>query len=76
MWPSFLSILGGLGKPWQQGAIQGIWSSAGSLASVAGLTVGGVLYTTTGTATFTMAGMTFVVVCLLSVCLRGALSVA
>lgn len=54
----------------------GVASSAGSLASVAGLTVGGVLYTTMGTATFTMAGMTFVVVCLLSVYLRGAFSLA
>lgn len=76
MWPSFLSILGGLGNRGQQGSIQGISSSSGSLASIAGLTVGGVLYTTIGTTTFIIAGITFTLVCLLSVYLRSALSAA
>jgi MFS family permease len=43
MWPSFLSVLSRhAGK--MQGAVQGLASSAGSLASIAGLLLGAVLY--------------------------------
>lgn len=44
MWPSFRSLLGQLGGAGDQGYIQGVASSAGSLASVVGLVVGGLLY--------------------------------
>ena len=74
MWPSFLAIIGGVGTENQQGYIQGVASSAGSLASIVGLTVGGVLYTVLGTRTFTIAGAIFGVVLLLSVYLRVRLS--
>jgi DHA1 family tetracycline resistance protein-like MFS transporter len=44
MWPSFLSILSRVAGHNYQGAIQGLASSAGSLASIVGLIVGGILY--------------------------------
>ena len=44
MWPSFLSILSRVAGHKYQGAIQGLASSAGSIASIFGLLIGGVLY--------------------------------
>lgn len=73
MWPSFLSILGSIGSRRQQGYIQGVASSSGSLASVVGLTVGGVLYTAAGTVTFMIAAAMFVLVFLLSIHLGSRL---
>lgn len=73
MWPSFLSILGSIGSRRQQGYIQGVASSSGSLASVVGLTVGGVLYTAAGTVTFVFAAAMFVLVFLLSIHLGSRL---
>ena len=62
MWPSFLSILGGLGDTREQGFIQGVASSAGSLASIIGLVIGGVLYNALNTITFAVAGIIFLAV--------------
>jgi MFS family permease len=45
MWPSFLSILSDRAGETHQGYIQGIGNSAGSLASIAGLLLGGILFT-------------------------------
>jgi MFS family permease len=44
MWPSFLSILAKTAGNAYQGFIQGVASSFGSLASIIGLTIGGLLY--------------------------------
>ena len=44
MWPSFLSILSRVAGHKYQGAIQGIAGSVGSIASIFGLLIGGVLY--------------------------------
>jgi DHA1 family tetracycline resistance protein-like MFS transporter len=44
MWPSFLSLLADRAGTDNQGYIQGIGNSAGSLASIAGLLVGGALF--------------------------------
>jgi MFS transporter, DHA1 family, tetracycline resistance protein len=44
MWPSFLSILSRVAGHKYQGAIQGLASSAGSIASIIGLILGGILY--------------------------------
>ena len=74
MWPSFLSILGNFGNETQQGYIQGIASSSGSLASIVGLTIGGILYATLGTAAFGIAGAVFGMVVLLSIYLRTQLT--
>jgi len=45
MWPSFLSLLSERAGDENQGYIQGLGNSAGSLASIAGLLVGGALFT-------------------------------
>lgn len=45
MWPSFLSLLSDRAGESNQGFIQGLGNSAGSLASIAGLLVGGILFT-------------------------------
>ena len=69
MWPSFLSLLGSLGDVSDQGYIQGVASSAGSLASIVGLIIGGILYSILGTVTFAIAGGVFIVVFGLSLAL-------
>ncbi len=46
MWPSYLSILSERAGEDHQGYIQGIGNSAGSLASIAGLLFGGLLFNT------------------------------
>ncbi len=62
MWPSFLSILSKRAGYVYQGAIQGVASSFGSLASIIGLIIGGVLYNLIGGFTFLIsAGIIFVV---------------
>ena len=52
MWPSFMSILSKRAGTDNQGAIQGVASSFGSLASIIGLIIGGVLYNLIGGSTF------------------------
>jgi DHA1 family tetracycline resistance protein-like MFS transporter len=44
MWPSFLTLLSESAGEKTQGYVQGIGNSAGSLASIVGLLIGGVLY--------------------------------
>ena len=62
MWPSFLSILSKRAGYVYQGAVQGVASSFGSLASIIGLIIGGVLYNLIGGFTFLIsAGIIFVV---------------
>jgi len=62
MWPSFMSILSRRAGTILQGAVQGIAGSFGSLASIIGLIVGGVLYDLVGSATFLVsAGVIFAV---------------
>ena len=62
MWPSFLSILSKRAGYIYQGAVQGVASSFGSLASIVGLIIGGVLYNLIGGFTFLIsAGIIFVV---------------
>ena len=62
MWPSFLSILSKSAGNAYQGFIQGVASSFGSLASIVGLIIGGLLYNLIGGSTFLIsAGIIFVV---------------
>jgi predicted MFS family arabinose efflux permease len=70
MWPSFLSLLSKRGGTEVQGAVQGIAGSAGSLASIVGLILGGVLYELLGPITFFVSGGVIVSVFLLSIRLR------
>ena len=62
MWPSFLSLLSKIAGNAYQGFIQGVASSFGSLASIVGLIIGGLLYNLIGGFTFLIsAGIIFVV---------------
>ena len=71
MWPSFLALLANAAGERFQGAIQGFGSSVGSLASIAGLIAGGILYETVGGVTFVgSAGLTLLVAALVLVYTR------
>jgi MFS family permease len=62
LWPSFLSILSKRAGTVHQGAVQGAAGSVGSLASIIGLTIGGLLYNLLGGITFLIsAGVIFTV---------------
>jgi MFS transporter, DHA1 family, tetracycline resistance protein len=66
MWPSFMSILSRFAGEVHQGAVQGVASSVGSLASIIGLIIGGLLYNTIGSPTFLVAASIIFVVFVLS----------
>ncbi|GAB5525351.1 MAG: MFS transporter [Roseivirga sp.] len=66
MWPSFLSILSRYAGDEQQGAVQGVANSSGSLASIIGLILGGWLYGNIGNVTFYTAAALLFVIFLLS----------
>ena len=62
MWPSFMSILSRRAGSKLQGAVQGVAGSFGGLASIFGLTLGGLLYNSIGGFTFLIsAGVIFVI---------------
>ena len=62
MWPSVVSILSKSARTTHQGAVQSIASGFASLASIIGLTEGGLLYNLLGSTTFVIsAGVIFVV---------------
>ena len=62
MWPSFLALLSKLAGSRHQGAVQGFSGSVGSLASIVGLLVGGVIYGVVGSQVFLVsAGLAFAV---------------
>ncbi|WP_299461785.1 MFS transporter [uncultured Microscilla sp.] len=62
MWASFLSILAKIPPPHYQGYVQGIANSFGSLASIMGLIIGGIIYSSLGSYTFLLAaGIIFIV---------------
>ena len=65
MWPSFLSLLSRKGTPQMQGAIQGYGNSMGSMASMFGLILGGMLFETIQTQVFVIGTVIFLVVTLL-----------
>ena len=66
MWPSVLSLLSKAAGTKYQGTVQGYAGSLGGLASIVGLTAGGMLYTELGSVTFLIAGITIYIVFLLS----------
>jgi MFS transporter, DHA1 family, tetracycline resistance protein len=62
MWPSIMSILSRRAGPVYQGAVQGVAGSVTGVASIIGLTTGGVLYNIFGGLTFLVsAGVIFAV---------------
>ncbi|WP_211237840.1 MFS transporter [Aquimarina latercula] len=65
MWPSFLSLLSKTGNPTMQGAIQGYGNSMGSLASIFGLVLGGIMFESIGVIIFIIGSWIFLVILLL-----------
>ncbi len=62
MWPSVMSILSNRAGIVYQGTVQGVANSFGSLASIIGLMIGGLLYNLLGATTFLVsAGVIFTV---------------
>ena len=62
MWPSFMSILSTRAGTVHQGAVQGLAGSFGGVASIIGLTTGGLLYNLIGASVFLVsAGVIFIV---------------
>jgi MFS family permease len=66
MWPSVMSILSKRAGTIYQGAVQGVASSFASLASIIGLTTGGLLYNLIGTTTFLISAVVIFIVFILS----------
>lgn len=66
MWPSFLSLLSKYAGDEQQGAVQGVANSVGSLASILGLLLGGWLFGIVGNVTFYTAAGLLLLIFLLS----------
>ncbi|MEM8907855.1 MAG: MFS transporter, partial [Bacteroidota bacterium] len=67
MWPSFLSMLSAMGDSASQGTIQGFGASMGSLASVFGLLLGGLLVESIGNAVFIIGTFLFGLIFSLSI---------
>ena len=66
MWPSFMSILSRRAGTAHQGAVQGLASSFGGVASIIGLTTGGLLYSLVGAATFVVSAAVIFTVFIMS----------
>ena len=66
MWPSYLAVLSKLGGDKQQGSVQGTANSAGSLASILGLILGGYFYGLIGPSVFLGTAGVLAIVFLLS----------
>ena len=66
MWPSFMSVLSRVAGNENQGVIQGVASSFGSIASIIGLILGGVLYSIIGASTFLIGAAVIFVVFIMS----------
>ena len=71
MWPSVLSLLSLAAGRRYQGAVQGLAGSAGAIASILGLLVGGVLYTKLESEAFGLSSLTIFAVFLLAFRLRN-----
>ena len=71
MWPSVLSLLSKAAGKKYQGSVQGFAGSLGSLASIIGLILGGILYSTIGVLTFLISACTIYLVFILSFRLLG-----
>jgi MFS transporter, DHA1 family, tetracycline resistance protein len=66
MWPSIMSILSKRAGTRYQGVVQGVASSFTSLASIIGLTTGGILYDLIGGTTFLISAAVIFIVFMLS----------
>jgi MFS family permease len=70
-WPSFMTILSKVAGSRHQGAVQGFGGSVGSLASIVGLLLGGLLYSRLGGSIFLVSAVLIFVVSVLSFKLRS-----
>jgi MFS family permease len=70
MWPSFLSLLSKVAGRKHQGTVQGFASSSGSLASIIGLLLGGLLYEILDGSVFFIAGLVIYIAFILNFRLR------
>lgn len=75
-WPSLTSFLAGLVDDSIQGSVQGLASSAGSLASIIGLLAGGVIYERFHSVTFLLSASLILLASLLSMRLAGLRSIS
>ncbi|MCI0450109.1 MAG: MFS transporter [Chlorobi bacterium] len=71
MWPSVLSLLSKAAGKKYQGSVQGFAGSLGSLASIIGLVLGGILYSAIGAMTFLISAGVIYLVFVLSFRLLG-----
>ena len=67
MWPSVLSLLSKVAGQTYQGAVQGLAGSLGAVASVAGLVLGGLLYTAIGAQVFRLSAAVTLAVALVGI---------
>ena len=65
MWPSFMALLAKKGNKQNQGAIQGYGNSMGSIASMFGLIIGGILFEYMQTTVFIIGAVIFLGITLL-----------
>jgi len=65
MWPSFMALLSRTGSSTMQGAIQGYGNSMGSIASMFGLILGGILFEFLSTTVFAIGGIIFLIIAVL-----------
>lgn len=65
MWPSFMAILSKTGTSDTQGTIQGYGSSMGSIASIIGLILGGILIQEIGVSIFISGAILFLLIMIL-----------
>ncbi len=65
MWASFMALLSSTGSQSKQGAIQGYGSSMGSVASMLGLIIGGILFESISTLVFLIGGGLFMIIVIL-----------
>ena len=70
MWSSMLSILSKVTAEKYQGTVQGVASSCGSLASIIGLIIGGILYGILGVEIFVLSAAIIFIVFFMSMTRR------
>jgi MFS transporter, DHA1 family, tetracycline resistance protein len=68
MWPSVMAVLSRVAGDTYQGAVQGFASSAGAIASITGLILGGFLYNWVGVGVFAVSAATILVVSVVAAC--------
>lgn len=71
MWPSLLAIISMTADGSVQGAVQGLASSGGAVASIVGLLAGGMLYGFAGGAVFLISAAVTVVACIMTLGIAG-----